>query len=56
MGWCNANTIEAYPKKEFVSVSRDFMGPVEMYNKCGFVEIAIIDDMAIMRKTLGDLL
>ena len=29
--------VEAYPKREFTSAARDFMGPVEMYIKHGFV-------------------
>lgn len=28
--------VEAYPKKEFVSAARDFMGPVDMYINSGF--------------------
>lgn len=44
--------IEVYPKKEFVSITRDFMGPVDMYKKCGFTEVGIIDDMMIMQKEL----
>jgi len=45
--------VEAYPKKEFVSVPRDFMGPVTMYKNCGFIEIANCDDdMVVMRKKL----
>ncbi|MCL2087898.1 MAG: GNAT family N-acetyltransferase [Oscillospiraceae bacterium] len=42
--------VEAYPKKEFISISRDFMGPAAMYKKCGFVEVADCDDMVVMRK------
>jgi GNAT superfamily N-acetyltransferase len=44
--------VEAYPKKEFVSIARDFMGPAEMYRKCGFAKVADCDDMVIMRKEL----
>lgn len=45
--------IEAYPKKAFVSISRDFMGPAEMYKKLGFT---IYDELnnseIIIRKQL----
>lgn len=29
--------VEAYPKREFINVARDFMGPIEMYKDHGFV-------------------
>ncbi len=29
--------VEAYPKREFINVARDFMGPIEMYKEHGFV-------------------
>ena len=45
--------VEAYPKKDFVSVSRDFMGPVEMYRKCGFaVHGELQNNELVMRKKL----
>jgi len=44
--------VESYPNREFVSTARDFMGPVEMYNKLGFTEICETNDITVMRKTL----
>lgn len=45
--------IEAYPKKGFVSVSRDFMGPAEMYMKYDFIMYKELDNGEIvMRKRL----
>ena len=45
--------IEAYPKKDFVSISRDFMGPTAMYQKLGFsVYLELVDGLSIMRKQL----
>jgi len=45
--------MEAYPKKEFVSAARDFMGPVEMYKQCGFTLYKELDNNEIvMRKEL----
>ena len=47
--------VEAYPKREFISVSRDFMGPIEMYKKHGFVlheELKSGEIEVVMRKKL----
>lgn len=45
--------IEAYPKKEFMNVSRDFMGPIEMYKKFGFVfHDELKKNRIVMRKQL----
>ena len=44
--------VEAYPKIEVVNVAENFMGFAAMYRKCGFVEIAKVDDMLVMRKEL----
>jgi len=47
--------VEAYPRKSFVSVPRDFTGPVEMYKKCGFTLYAELDnDEILMRKELRE--
>lgn len=45
--------IETYPKKDFVSISRDFMGPAAMYKKFGFTEYLELENgISIMRKQL----
>jgi len=45
--------IEAYSKKDFVRVARDFMGPAEMYKKLGFTIYNELDNGEIvMRKQL----
>ncbi len=44
--------VEAYPKKSFVSVAEDFMGPAEMYKKCGFTLYTEREGQVIVRKTL----
>lgn len=46
------DVVESYPNKTFVSTSRDFIGPVEMYNKLGFAKICEANDITVMRKTL----
>ncbi len=46
------DVVESYPKKEFVSVPRDFMGPAKMYEKLEFTPIREVDDIAVMRKAL----
>ena len=45
--------IESYPKKEFVSTARDFMGPSSMYKKMGFtIYKELSQDKDIRRKRL----
>lgn len=45
--------VESYPKKKFISIARDFMGPSEMYKKLGFtIYKEINDDQIVMRKQL----
>ncbi|MGZ9584021.1 GNAT family N-acetyltransferase [Paenibacillus marinisediminis] len=44
--------IEAYPNKEFVNVFYDFMGPVDMYKKCGFVFHEETEHKLVLRKHL----
>ena len=47
------DVVEVYPKKEFVSVARDFMGPAAMYSKYDFhVYAELEDNEIIMRKHL----
>lgn len=46
------DVVESYPNKTFVSASRDFMGPVEMYKKSGFTAVCEENDITVMRKTL----
>ena len=47
------DVVEVYPKKEFVSVARDFMGSATMYSKYGFhVYAELKDNEIIMRKNL----
>ena len=48
------DAVESYPKKEFASVARDFMGPSVMYRKAGFTVYAEKDDgELVMRKLLA---
>jgi len=47
-----SDALESYPKKEFVSVARDFMGPAKMYGKLGFTIARDMNDEIVMRKTL----
>ena len=44
--------VEAYPNKAFTSVASDFMGPVSMYEKHGFIQVSETSQKLIMRKTL----
>lgn len=44
--------IEAYPNKAFESISSDFMGPVQMYERFGFEISAEIEQKYVMRKKL----
>lgn len=46
------DAVESYPKKKFVSVAEDFMGPVEMYQESGFTVVGEVDEMTVMRKEL----
>lgn len=47
------DVVESYPKKEFVNVARDFMGPSSMYKKMGFtIYKELGQDKVIMRKRL----
>jgi len=43
--------VEAYPNKEYVAP--DCMGPLAMYEKCGFIECAERDGKVVVRKALG---
>jgi GNAT superfamily N-acetyltransferase len=44
--------VEAYPNKKFKDVSRDFTGPLAMYEKCGFSKHVKAKGMVVMRKAL----
>lgn len=44
--------VEAYPNKHFLSISSDFMGPIDMFKKHGFEVISEAGEKQIMRKTL----
>lgn len=44
--------VEAYVNSKFVDNVSDFRGPMEMYEKCGFVKVAELDGKAVMRKIL----
>lgn len=44
--------VEAYPNKKFIDEIRDFMGPLEMYVRCGFVVHDEMDKVFIVRKPL----
>jgi len=44
--------VEAYPNKAFISIFRDFMGPLELYNKCGFSVSDETEYIYVMRKSL----
>lgn len=46
------DAVESYPKKKFVSVAEDFMGPVKMYEKLGFTVDREVNDIIVMRKAL----
>ncbi len=44
--------VEAYPNKEYINEAEDFMGPVEVYKKCGFTVHYETDRKFVMRKHL----
>ncbi len=44
--------VEAYPNKRFINVFRDFMGPLEMYQKSGFTIQEEMEDILVVRKHL----
>ncbi|MCP1226499.1 GNAT family N-acetyltransferase [Sebaldella sp. S0638] len=44
--------IEAYPNKNFVSVHDDFMGPADLYKKCGFSIYGETEHKIVIRKYL----
>ncbi|MDD4496091.1 MAG: GNAT family N-acetyltransferase [Eubacteriales bacterium] len=46
------DVVESYPNKAFMSTTRDFMGPVEMYRKLGFTTVREVNDITVMRKAL----
>lgn len=46
------DVVESYPKKDFVNVACDFMGPSAMYKKLEFIVYKEINDEIIMQKQL----
>lgn len=46
------DTVEAYPKKAFVSEAEDYMGPAELYRRSGFSVYHETDQQLVMRKQL----
>jgi hypothetical protein len=44
--------VEAYPNKTFIDEAEDFMGPVELYIKSGFVVCYETEQKFVMRKSL----
>jgi len=44
--------VEAYPLKEYINEAKDFMGPVELFRKNGFIVHGDTEDKLIMRKPL----
>ncbi|MDL2287126.1 GNAT family N-acetyltransferase [Eubacteriales bacterium OttesenSCG-928-G02] len=48
------NFVEAYVYKDTSAVPHDFRGPLSMYEKCGFTKTTERDNVAVVRKALGD--
>ncbi len=46
------DVVESYPKKDFINVARDFMGPAAMYSKLGFTVYKDMDGEIVMRRQL----
>jgi GNAT superfamily N-acetyltransferase len=46
--------VEAYPNRAFVDEAEDFMGPVELYTKSGFVLWHETEQKLVMRKSLSE--
>ena len=44
--------VEAYPKKKYINEAEDFMGPAELFKKCGFVVHGKTKDRLVMKKEL----
>ncbi|MDF2699917.1 MAG: GCN5-related N-acetyltransferase [Haloplasmataceae bacterium] len=44
--------VEAYPNIEFINTEDDFMGPIKLYEKCGFTSYYEANNRVIMRKKL----
>lgn len=44
--------VEAYPNKEFIDTAEDYMGPVALYKKNGFLEYYETEEKLVMRKQL----
>ena len=46
------SAVEGYPKLNEISNADNFSGPIRLYEKAGFVEVALLDDRAVMRREL----
>ena len=44
--------VEAYPNRKSRNVSRDFVGPLAMYEKCGFSKYVKAKRTVVVRKAL----
>lgn len=44
--------VESYPKKDFIDVARNFMGPAKMYERLGFSVVDEMNGELVMRKWL----
>ncbi|NLU26869.1 MAG: GNAT family N-acetyltransferase [Hungateiclostridium thermocellum] len=44
--------VEAYPLKEYINEAKAFMGPAELFEKCGFTVHGETEDKLVMRKPL----
>ena len=45
--------VEAYPNKDYINESRDFMGPKDLYSNCGFSICGEVDKKFVVRKRLS---
>jgi GNAT superfamily N-acetyltransferase len=44
--------VEGYPKVQKTRVYHDYNGPMRLFERAGFVEVALVGDRAVMRKEL----
>lgn len=45
--------VEAYPNKVFINTEEDYMGPIKLYEKLGFIKYYEADQKVVMRKKLN---
>lgn len=45
--------VEGYPNREFINTEDDFMGPIKLFEKHGFIACYEADNKVVMRKKLG---